>query len=175
MLLEVRMALVVETGSGLAYAESYASLSDAAAYHAARGNAAWDDLDADVQEQALRRATDFMVGQYGPRFAGFRVTTTQALDWPRIGVRAKSIAGGLTYASDIVPLAVRNACAALALRAVSKTLAADQGQRKASVTVGPITTVYAAGSTPASQFPEVDAMLRPYLKAAAGQILMVRR
>ena len=169
------MALVVETGSGLASSESYASLDDANAYHEAFGNASWGDLDSDVQEQALRRATEFMEGRYGPLWSGFRATSTQALAWPRIGVRIKSLLGGINCLSTVVPSAVRRACCSLALRAATKALIADQGQRKSSVTVGPITTTFAEGSAPANQYPEIDAMLRPWLRTRVGQTLMVRK
>lgn len=72
------MALIVETGTGLANADSYVSLADASAYHAALNQFDWFE-----DEGALRIATQALDLLYGSRFAGERLTDTQALLWPR--------------------------------------------------------------------------------------------
>ena len=78
------MSLIVEDGTGRADAESYASVSVADAYHTARGNTAWAALATTaLKEAALRKATDYLGQTYGLRWKGYRMTTTQALDWPR--------------------------------------------------------------------------------------------
>lgn len=77
------MALVVETGAGLADAQSYASVEAATAYHAAHGNAAWALAVESDQEAALVRATAFLDGSFGCRWPGERYSQDQALDWPR--------------------------------------------------------------------------------------------
>jgi hypothetical protein len=51
---------------------------------------------------------------------------------------------------------------------------ASSGARKASVTVGPISTTYEAGSKVATTYAEVDAMLKPFLSVRSGQIRLVR-
>lgn len=168
------MSLVVEDGTGLSTAEAYCSVAEATAYHAARGNTAWGDLDTSVQEQALRAATDYMVGEYRMRWSGERKTDEQALDWPRSLVPRKDRGAGGYYADDAVPQEVKNACASLALRASTATLRKDQTQRKSSVTIGPIHTTYEAGSKVAATYAEVDAMLKPFLTVSAKQIQLVR-
>lgn len=168
------MPLVVETGSGSATAEAYCSVAEASAYHSARGNTAWENLDSDVQEQALRAASDYMVGEYRMRWSGERKTDEQALDWPRSLVPRKDRGAGGYYADDAVPQEVKNACASLALRASTATLRKDQPQRKSSVTIGPIHTTYEAGSKVAATYAEVDAMLKPFLTVSAKQIQLVR-
>lgn len=77
------MSLIVETGAGLATAQSYASLEAATAYHAAHGNAAWALAVESDREAALVRATAFLDGSFGGRWPGERYSQDQALDWPR--------------------------------------------------------------------------------------------
>lgn len=75
------MALI--TTPGALDANSYASLAQAAAYHAARGNGTWTGSDA-VKEAALIRATQWIDGRYGDQWPGVRrYLRAQALDWPR--------------------------------------------------------------------------------------------
>jgi hypothetical protein len=102
------------------------------------------------------------------------MTETQALDWPRQMVPRKDSALSNYYANNVVPQEVKNACAELALRAAAGNLLADQTQRKASVSVGPISTTYEAGSTATVQYKAIDALLRPLLKLGSSQIQLVR-
>lgn len=98
------MTLVVEDGTGLATAEAYVSVSDADAYHIARGNQSWADqtVPSDSKEAALRRATAFIDATYRGRFPGYPASgRRQALEWPRIGayvtVPDNGRADGLLY------------------------------------------------------------------------------
>lgn len=168
------MSLVVEDGTGLSTAEAYCSVAEATAYHAARGNTAWQDLASDIQEQCLRKASSYMVGEYRLRWAGSRLTEEQALDWPRSLVPRRDAPTSGYYANDAVPQEVKDACASLALRASTAALHKDQTQRKSSVTVGPISTTYEAGSKIATTYSDVEAVLKPMLSTSAGQIRMVR-
>lgn len=161
------MALIVEDGTGRADADTYCALADATTYHAAMGNAAWAALATDeVREQALRRATLYMGQTYRLRWAGYRKTDTQALDWPRHNVPKPDTSDGrfmAYYDDDVVPVEVRNACADLALKASAGDLLADQSQAVIERTVGPITTKYAAGSSATKRFVAVDRLLAPLL------------
>jgi hypothetical protein len=168
------MALITETGAGLASADSLCSLVDATTYHASIGNASWAALASDaVREQMLRKATIYMGQFYRLRWAGCRVTTTQALDWPRAYVPRPDVIGPYRsfpayYPSDAVPAEVAKACAELALRAASGDLAADIGQAVIEQTVGPITQKFAAGSPPYKVYRAVDLMLAPFLDGMGG-------
>jgi hypothetical protein len=55
------MALITETGAGLANAESLISVADADTYHSGVGNTDWAALSVTDKEQALRRATQYML------------------------------------------------------------------------------------------------------------------
>ena len=165
------MALIVETGSIVAGAESYISTADATAYHSARGNAAWAALATLQQEIALRRATDYMGAAYGSRWAGCSVSSAQALDWPRFEVYQPD--GYTCYPSTTVPELVRRACAELALRfAVSGDLAPDIKPQAVSVKVGSIEKVYSQTASQKVRYRAVDDLLAPVLGRAGGMILV---
>lgn len=75
--------ITIEDGSGVAGANSYISVEDARTYAEARGS----DLSTDDDEVAsmLIRASDYLEAQEC-RFQGKRVSSSQSLAWPRIGV-----------------------------------------------------------------------------------------
>lgn len=182
------MALTVEDGTGLANANSFISLAAANAYHAARGNSAWDALDdADAKVPALIRATDYIEQMYRERWAGYLRTTTQALAWPRFAVPIKGFAAvglafghgagvgfGAYWPSNAVPVLVQNACAELAARAAVGELAPDVGRLKSKTQVGPITVEYVAGTSPHTHYRAIDLALAPLLRGSANSISVVR-
>lgn len=85
------MTLTVETGVGLANADSYVSAADALSYATANG-LAWP-TDVPAQEAAVRRATMWIDATYRSRFPGYRRNRRlQALEWPR--VQAFALEGG---------------------------------------------------------------------------------
>lgn len=168
------MTLIVEDGTGRADAESYISVAGATVYHAARGNVAWAALPDDTaREQALRNATGYMEQFYRARWAGRRMTGTQALSWPRAYVPMLDGPGSYGpnpsyYPQDAVPVGVANACAELALRAAVGQLAPDLGPQKKSTTVGPISVTYADGTRQSKKYLAVDNMLMPFFGGAGS-------
>jgi hypothetical protein len=172
------MALIVEDGTGKPDAESYISVSDADAYFSNRGNATWAALDTTQKEQALRSATDYMLQAFRMRWAGMRVTETQALDWPRRYVPNRDVPNlygpyVTYYAFDTVPVAVGYACAELAVRASATPLSPDLTAQVKQETVGPISVTYADGARQVPEYKAVDAMLAPFLKGM-GAVPVVR-
>lgn len=166
------MALETETGAGSATAESFCSVADADAYHAARGSTLWATMTTAEKEQALRRATDYMVQVYGPLWAGLRSLPTQALDWPRSGCPRPEIFMGFWAPTEMPPALVKG-CAELALRAAAGELLGDQGREVTEQTVGPITTKYALGTSQATRYAAVDALLAPLMRIAKGSATML--
>jgi hypothetical protein len=77
------ITLVVETGVGLANANSYASLEDSEAYFADRGDTVWAAADDEDKKAALIRATQAVDDMGNGRFLGTKMLSTQALAWPR--------------------------------------------------------------------------------------------
>lgn len=103
--------IVVEDGTGLVNSVSYCSVSFADSYFTERGNIAWIGSDS-IKESALIRATDYIELVYSNRFAGTRLTLTQALSFPRQ-------IGGAVVA---LPLNIQKANCELALIALTQPL-----------------------------------------------------
>jgi hypothetical protein len=163
------MALIVETGAIVSGAESLASVAAADAHHAARGNAAWGVLSTGDKEIALRKATDYMQERYSDSWRGVRVSSTQALDWPRSCVYR----GVYPVASNIIPDEVIKACCELALRASAKALTDDEGAQVKSEKVDVLETVYADGARQQTRYAAVDNLLTPLL-GSSSSIRLVR-
>lgn len=160
------MALVTENGTGLSTAESLCSLADASARHTAFGNTAWTGTDA-AKEAALRRASAYMEQAYRTRWAGLKRNETQALSWPRVNV----LVDGWIVAIDEVPAEVANACADLALKALTADLNADLTRTVIREKVGPLETEYAAFSPERARYPAIDMALAPFLSRAAATLV----
>jgi len=155
------MAFVVEDGTGLANANSYASAATADAYFSDRGVSSWTGSST-IKEQALVRATDYIERMFGSRFIGYPFVDTQALSFPRV----------IAYETEM-PVAVVRACCEYALRALSAKLMPDPKQdasgfpiRLKKTVVGPIeTSLEFLSSSPDIQrdYPDGDLLLKPYL------------
>lgn len=177
------MSLIVEDGTGLPNSESYISVAGASAYFLARDNVksdAWGALDVPVQEGALRLATEYMQQAYRIRWASFRVTATQALDWPRAYVPlidAPYGYGSFTayVKNNVVPVEVQRACAELAYMVVtSGALAPNLDRTTVKEMVGPLSVEYDKGSVEFTRYRSIDLMLRPYLWGSAVSSGLVR-
>lgn len=170
-------ALIVETGTGLTNADAYCSLAFANAYLAARGYVSWAARSDGERDQAIRRATDYMLGRYRYRWAGRRVTDTQALDWPRDYVPRRdftTVSTSAYYARDTVPLEVQQACAELAYRAASAELNEDLQRAKRREKIGPIEFEYEPGSPQFRRYPSAEAKLAPFLFSQSSIVELVR-
>lgn len=161
--------LTVEDGSGRSDSESYVSVADANTRHTALGNTAWTGADS-VKEAALRRATQYMEQAFRSRWKGTRLLRAQALSWPRYG----AVVDGWDVESTIVPDEVANACADLALRALSADLNADQTRAIIREKVGPLETEYSPHSAQAVQYRSIDMMLAPFLRGSGANVPLVR-
>ena len=169
------MAITTEDGTGLATAETYLSVTDALAYHSERGNTPWATITTAQQEQALRRATEYMLQVYRGRWKGIRMLSTQALDWPRSGVYLESPSGTDDLVADnIVPVEVERACAELAILAAAGPLLAPTTQGVVSESIGPISVTYDKAGSQAIKRPAIDAMLAPYFDRAVGTVKVMR-
>lgn len=160
--------LTIETGAGLADAESYASIAAADVRCASLGLTAWAALAEADKEIALRKAMIFMAA-YRTRWAGRRVYQHQALDWPRYNVAVD----GFIVPSTVVPPDVVHACIDLAVRAGrGEELLPDLDTGSNAIKkdkTGPLETEYFQNTTDARErFVAVDALLAPYFGAASG-------
>lgn len=157
-------ALVVETGTGSATANSYATELFCTTYFQNQGgNTAWDAADKIQRERALMRATFWIDQTYGDRFVGLRSVNTQALEWPRSFAydrQGDDISG--------VPLALQRATAEIARRYLEDSAqffadtAAASNVLQDSVSVGPISIskTYAGTKDTAKKFVIVDRLFQ---------------
>lgn len=180
--------IIVEDGTGVKFAESYVSVAETDSYHENRGAAQWSLLTTDQKEQALRRATDFMLGRYRGRWKGAKCKYAQSLDWPRVGVTpddaqnpfSTQVGYGYGYKYVIpyteVPREVKNACCELALRAAAGPLLADLEPRVLAETIGAITVKYDPSSPQYIRYAQVDAILSPLLSnGGTGAVVRLTR
>jgi hypothetical protein len=171
------MALITEDGTGRSDAESFASVADADTYFGNRGITNWSSLVTAEKEQALRRATDYMVQAYRFRWSGCRVRDTQALDWPRYLVPRLDVGIGGTfsyYDSDVVPAEVARACCELAVRAAAGELAADLGPPVVREKVGPLETEYLPGARQSTKYLAVEMLLKPFFNGGPNSMKVSR-
>jgi len=107
------MALVIEDGTEISGANSYAAHTDLATYATLRG-VTLTAVEAD-REALLLKAMDAL---YGRPWKGDRVTTTQELEWPRTGVYRD----GQLLAYNEIPRELFYGQLALAIAAIAETL-----------------------------------------------------
>jgi len=109
--------LVVENGTGLSNANTYIDIAFADAYHRLRDSATWADQGDHEKVAALIRATQYLDQSWA--FVGEIEVLTQALAWPRIPADLTDAEGRAI--GGTVPVAVKNAAAEYALRALDAT------------------------------------------------------
>lgn len=112
------MALTVETGAGLADADSYAALETINAYATSRGltfviTGGTNEADA---EAAARRGTVWLDATYRGRYPGRKANgRSQALEWPRINAYDRQVPPEYLE-SDEIPQEIIDACCEAAIR-----------------------------------------------------------
>ena len=107
------MSLIVEDGTEVSNANSYAAHTDLATYATLRG-VTLTAVEAD-REALLIKAMDAL---YGRAWKGDRMTTTQALEWPRHSVYRD----GQLLENDEIPRELFYGQLALAIAAIDNTL-----------------------------------------------------
>ena len=117
------MALIVEDGTGLANAESYASVAEANSYHTNYGNSSWPSANTEQKEVALRNATEYLDAYFNGTWKGNAKTEIQALAWPRQEVIDEE---DRAVDDSSVPIKLKYATSYLALRALTESLMPDQ-------------------------------------------------
>lgn len=134
------MDFVVEDGTGLPNATSYVSLEYAKQYFARKGYTAWDSLTPEVQQNELMNGTEYADKKFGPKLDGRPLKDTQALEFPRTGLKDR-------YGRPItgVPDNIKQATCEYAIlsqtgRLYPQTSQVDENIKRESVKVGPITT-----------------------------------
>lgn len=152
------MSIIVETGAGLADAESYLTVADFKGYCDKRGLSYADHSDT-VIEQKLRIATGYI--DTVKRYKGQRLLTEQSLEFPRANLTDW---GGLPVTG--VPGRVKQACAELAYKAFTENLYVDldRGGMVTSQSVGPMSVSYADKAPVGKSYMTAMKLLEPYTR-----------
>jgi hypothetical protein len=128
------LTLIKEDGSGLANANSYASVAEGDAFHAGHLYATdWTGANADIKAAALVMASRLIDALH--QFRGFRAHSAQALQWPRERARdddalaVRSISGlssGSEYfANNALPAALVSATCETARELIKRDRTAE--------------------------------------------------
>ena len=149
----------IVTTAGAATANSYASVAEADAYLAVRGDTStWTALNNGQKESKLQWAAIYLDTL---TFKGTRSTSTQALQWPRIGVWDRD-----GFEVDGIPQALKNAQAEMAFQLIANDWTQGLGPvSNETLSVGSISL----GRETHRAFPApVLALLRPFLASIPG-------
>jgi len=163
------MALVIEDGTGMADAESYATIAAINAYAVANG-ASFPITGADAPattaavaaaEAAARRGTRAIDGLYGRRFVGSRTNgRAQAQCWPRTGATDND---GEDIADDEIPSEIISAVCEAAIRELAEpgSLAPDleRGGAIKSLKAGSVAIEYKDGAPAETTFTTINNLL----------------
>lgn len=160
-----KMALIIEDGTNIAGANSFATVVECRAYAAARG-LTLPTPDEDV-EVLLVTAADYL-NSIEQRFQGYRYfySTGQPLCFPREDIYEFN-----RYIGGAIPDALKDAQCQLAFDAGSNDLqAAGNGREVIEKKVGPLTTKWnPSGNTTPQYTPTAAlALLEPLFRASSG-------
>lgn len=157
------ITLVVEDGSGVTGANTYAAAATVDTYHVNLGNSAWTGTD-DAKAAAILRGMRFLEAQ---PWKGFKEDADNALEWPRTGVVDRN---GYEIDTDEIPQGVINALCEAALvelgsaGALRSSLA--RGGQVVREKVDVLETEYAAGAPAVTLYQTVLFELRGLVKSA---------
>ena len=164
--------LIVEDGTCPSGANAYASIQDFDVYHEAQNNTALVDMDAEPKAAALLRATVILNAKPWKGRKVYSGGSVRVMQWPRYDVLDED---GVLIESDDIPPQVKDACCELAgiiIGGDDPLAVRERGGLVQSESVAGISTVYAAGAPGGNVYPAVDALLRPFLRGAAGRELV---
>lgn len=104
--------MIVETGAGIANADSYGTLIEAAAYHTKFNNLDWTGVDVDL-EQALKQGTRSVELLYSDKFNSLKLMNLSPLSFPRYAFYDTQ---SNYIASNVIPVRLKEAVFEIALK-----------------------------------------------------------
>lgn len=157
--------ITVEDGTQVTGANSYVTTAELSTYADERGVT----ISAAEQEDLLIEAMDYIESQ---SFKGYKLTETQALQWPRGDV----LVDGYYIDTDEIPTLLKEAQmeSALAIDAGNSPIANIE-RKKDRVVVGEIEVEYSSSSSSQVILQKVDLKLRKLIKNGGGSSFSVIR
>ena len=157
--------LIVENGTGLTNANSYASVAEFKTYATDRGLTESLALSDAVIESSLIKASDYLEANYYDAWKGTPTNIGQSLAWPRDGVYID----GVLLADNVIPQKLKNANIELAIRAgAGSELLPDEGQRVKREKVDVLEVEYNENYSAEPKYPLISRMLAPFLESNQG-------
>jgi hypothetical protein len=160
------VTLVIEDGSGKENAQSYVDVADVLAYATLYGLGTPAVTSGDIM-----RAMQFFESYFFGRWVGLKQTDKQALSWPRAFAVRRD---GWGIESNFIPVEVKNAASALAIRATTtQNLFPDisRGDQAIEEQIGPIRVKYATNTPVVTVFRDIEFIVRPLVTPlTAGKI-----
>lgn len=163
------MALIVEDGTGLQTANSYASVSEADIYFTERNNSVWSSYSNAQKEAGLLYATAYIDANYD--WPGFVYDLNQSLDWPRSDAYDQD-----DRLLEGLPRKLKHATFELALQHNSFSLSTSY-ERAGAVKrekVGVIEIEYESNAPAAPSYPLVDSLLSAITSTGSGVVQLIR-
>ncbi len=115
------ITLIQEDGTGLANANVYATIAEAAQYLENTGRKdAWGAFSSATKNAALIQGADYLDQKYRRNFKGVRFSSAQALEWPRSEVYNEL---GELVPADEIPVEIGEASIEFAFEAAGSPLA----------------------------------------------------
>jgi hypothetical protein len=164
------MSLVIEDGSVVAGAQSYASVQNLKDYASLRRLTLPEKTE--EMEALLIKAVDY-IESFRDKFRGHKKNDDQALQWPREHVYIDND----YFDSGAIPVELIQAQCQLAFDAIGGDLqATGSGQQIIRQKVGPIETEYSdsGSSTVQRRFNKAEAFLKPLLRATFRTVSVTR-
>lgn len=160
-------SFIVEDGTGLDNANALLTVAEADQIMENYGASSdWSGASNEIKENGIREATRFINMQYS--WKGWRVHTTQALQWPRSECYDDED-NIVDY--EIVPERIKEACAYLALKVVEGRTLLDDLENAATVkktkdVIGPLTEEieYVKGEEAGVNWQIADKLVLPYIE-----------
>jgi hypothetical protein len=159
--------MILEDGTGVPGANSYATEDAADDYFDDRANTDWATSTAD-KEAALIRASAAIDARYWSQFSGDRLMgRDQGLEWPR--ANATDIDGN-PLPSDELPIELVQATFEMAVRELLNpgSGAPDLTRAVRSVHAGSVSVDFAANALPTTQFTIIDGILSRLIGGAGA-------
>lgn len=163
------MTIVVEDGSIVSGANSYATVDELLAYATDYG-VILSTSSEEENEILLRRAMQYIDAKYGSRFKGNRVSSSQPLHWPRAGVYID----GWLQPSNEIPRELLYGQLAAAVEADTQELISNPTApiKREKVDVIEVEYFNPGKVLPVSAFAKADALLN--VLAKSGGLVAVR-
>ena len=168
------LTLIIEDGSIVTNANSYASLVQIKAYATQRNIVLPDDDDAVVA--LATQAMDYLEG-FELRWKGDRASPLlQALSWPRTNVYLFGIANGMWPTNGIPSKLITAQCYLTTVASVTDLYAVQDSRAITKEVIGPLETDYdvKTGATLQPVMPQLTALLAQLIRSGGSALTSVR-